>query len=677
MTTCIRALVLLLLLAGSVQAEVVKLEITERSSFADGHHFGNVGPYERIKGWLSIAVDPKGALHRRITDIDLVGTNKRGRVEFRTEFFLLKPVDARRGNGRILYDVNNRGNKLAMGAFNNPTGGNRNEPRTLSDAGNGFLMRQGYSVLWCGWNGDVRPGGSRIMIELPVVKHSDGSSITSKIYAEICVTGTSKSQPLYWGNSVAYPAVSLDNGSAHLTRRPYRSSPPEEVPHEEWSFARVENGQVLASPGHLHLRDGFRSGWIYELVYTGKDPRATGLGLVAVRDCISFFRYAVADPQGTKNPLARAIQKAYIFGISQSGRFIHHFLFEAMNTDESGRMVLDGAMPHVGGGGKGQFNYRFAQTTRHGSQHQDNLFASDFFPFNSVPQVDPVTGRKGDSFAKLRARGHLPKVFFTETSAEYWSRAASLLHTDTVGKTDAGIDPNLRLYFFTGAQHGVSSSTSRGIFRNLRNDLDHRPLLRALLVAMDRWVTSGVEPPPTSIPRISEGTLVGLSAWQDQFPDVPGVTKAGIMFRPLRLDPGPRWFTRGIADHVPPKVGPAYNTLVPSVDADGIERAGVKLPTVAVPLGAYSGWNVRGKSGGAEGMLGRFSGSWMPFARTKAERLKSGDPRRSVLERYPTKADYVSGVTSAVLSLRSRKLLLDEDVIRILEKASRQELWRK
>ena len=665
---------LLLALAGPIRGEVVKLEITERAAFAGGHRFGNVGPYERVKGWLTIEVDPTHARHRRITDIELARTNDRNRVEFRTEFFLLKPLDPRRGNGRILYDVNNRGNKLAVGAFNGPAG-NRNDPKTLADAGNGFLMRQGYSVLWCGWNGDVRPGGNRIMVELPVVKNRDGSSITSKSYAEICVTGTPRSQPLYWGNSVAYPAVSLDNGTARLTRRPYRTSPPEEVPHDEWSFARVENGQVVSSPGHLHLRDGFRSGWIYELVYTGKDPRVTGLGLVAARDCISFFRFAKSDAKGVRNPLADAIQKAYIFGISQSGRFIHHFLFEAMNTDETGRMVLDGAMPHVGGGGKGQFNYRFAQTTRHGSQHQDNLFASDFFPFNSVPQVDPVTGRKGDSFAVLKERGHLPKVFFTETSAEYWSRAASLLHTDTVGKTDAGIDPNLRLYFFTGAQHGVSGSTSRGIFRNPGNDLNHYPLLRALLVALDRWVTSGVAPPPSAIPRIADETLVELAAWRKQFPELPGVTRASVMFRPLRLNPGTRWFTRGIADNVPPKIGPAYNTLVPAVDADGIERAGIKLPTVSVPLGTYTGWNVRNAAAGAGGMLGRFRGSWLAFAKTRAERESVGDPRRSVRERYPTRAEYMAKITAAVLALRRRHLLLDEDAIRILEKASRRDLW--
>ena len=672
----LRVIIGLVVLSGaaSVRAEVVRLEISERNPFAGGQHFGNTGPYERIKGWLHIEIDPQHELNRRVTDLGLAPLNKRGRVAFRSEFFLLKPTDPRRGNGRVLYDVNNRGNKLAIGAYNGPVS-NRNNPLKAADAGNGFLMRQGYSILWCGWNGDVRPGGDRIMVELPIARNKDGSTITSPIYAELCVTGSAKSHPFYWGNSVAYPAVSLDNGTARLTRRADRRHPAEEVPHDEWSFARVNNGDVIPDPRHLYLRDGFRPGWIYELHYTGRDPRVTGLGFVAVRDCLSFFRFARADGKGTPNPLSGAIEKSYIFGISQSGRFIHHFLHEGFNTDEAGRMVIDGALPHVGGGGKGQFNYRFAQTTRHGSQHEDNLFASDFFPFNSVPQVDPVTGQKGDVFALLKKRGHLPRTFFSETSSEYWCRAGSLLHTDTQGTTDAGIDPRVRIYFFTGAQHGNSTSSSRGQLLNTRNTLNHRPLLRALLVAMDRWVTSGVEPPPTTIPRIADGTLVDLPVWRKQFPTIPGVARAQVMFRPLRLDPGPRWFTQGIADHVPPRAGPAYRTLVPAVDKDGIERAGVRLPEISVPLATYSGWNVRDPKYGGAGMLGRFSGSRLPFPRTRADRLKTGDPRLSVHERYPTRADYVAAVARAVLELKQDGFLLDEDATRLLQAAVHSKLW--
>tara|TARA_B100000029_G_scaffold364281_3_gene357469 strand:+ start:845 stop:2878 length:2034 start_codon:yes stop_codon:yes gene_type:complete len=661
----------IVIFASPLRSEVVQIEVTERAAFAGGQHFGNVGPYERVKGWLTIAVDPAHALNRVVTDIGLAPRDKDGRVRFRTEFFLLKPVDARRSNGRILYDVNNRGNKLALGAFNNPRGGNRNDPKTAADAGNGFLMRHGYSVLWCGWNGDVKPGGGRIMIELPVARQPDGSAITSKIYAEICVLGKSKSQPFSWGNSVANPAVSLDNGTARLTMRPNRQVAAKEVPHDKWSFARVEGEKIVTSPGHLYLEDGFRPGWIYELVYTGRDPLVTGLGFVAARDCISFFKFG-RQVEGLRNPLAGAIDKAYIFGISQSGRFIHHFLFEGMNTDEAGRMVLDGALPHVGGAGKGQFNYRFAQTTRHGSPHQDNLYASDFFPFNSVPQVDPVTGQRGDSFRVLRERGHMPKVFFSETSTEYWCRGASLLHTDTVGKTDAEIDPHLRLYLFNGAQHGISSTPSRGMNRNRRNHLDHRPLLRALLVAMDRWVTSGIEPPPTAIPRIDNHTLVDLATWLKQFPDIPDSGRVRSMYRPLRLDPGPRWFTQGIADHVPPKVGKSYRVLVPAVDRDGIELPGIKLPEVSVPLGTYTGWNL---VSGEDRLMSRLSGSWLPFAKTKPERERSGDPRLSVRERYPTRSDYLARMTEAVLDLKRRRLLLDEDAVAILEKARSVQAW--
>ena len=515
-----------------------------------------------------------------------------------------------------------------------------------------------------------------MMIELPVARR-DGKPITGRIYAEICVNNPVKSQPFYWGNSNAYPAVSLDNGTAVLTARPDRRSPPREITHDKWSFAREQDGKPVPDPKHLYLAGGFKPGWLYELVYTGRDPRVTGLGFVAARDCISFFRFADADRAGTANPLAGAIEKSYIFGISQSGRFIHHFLYDGFNTDEAGRMVIDGAMPHVGGGGKGQFNFRFAQTTRHGSQHQDNLFPSDFFPFNSVPQTDPVTGRTGDSFARSRRNGHLPKIFFSETSTEYWCRAGSLLHTDVEGKRDAAIDPKVRLYYFAGAQHGNSSSPRRGNMLNQRNTLNHRPLLRAMLVALDRWVSSGIEPPASRYPRIADGTLVTLEKWQQSFPALPGVRKPEVLFAPLRLDSGPRWHSEGIADFIPPKVGRPFVTLVPAVDADGIELAGIRLPGVSVPLATYAGWNIRDPKHGAAGMLGRWSGSRWPLPRTRADREQSGDPRRSILERYPTRADYLAAVTAAALELQGERRLLDEDVTRILQAAARVSAWER
>ncbi len=669
---CLCCFACVLAIAAPARPAVVRLEITHRGPFADGHAFGRTGPYEKLTGKIHLEVDPEDPANRQVVDLKLAPRNDAGKVAFWTDFFLLAPADPSRGNRRLFYGVNNRGNKLLLGAFNNRGG---NDPTTLAHAGNGFLMRQGYAVLWCGWNGDVLPGNNRLLIGLPVAR-DNGKTITGRIYAEIRVDRRSLSEPLYWGSSDPYPSVSLDDPNAKLTMRPRRSEPAVEVPRDQWAFARWENGKAIPDPKHLYVRDGYRPGWLYELVYTGKDPRVTGLGLAAVRDVVSFFRHASADGKGQANPLAGAIERAYVFGISQSGRFIHHFIYEGFNGDEQGRIVFDGAIPHVGGGGRGLFNARFAQTTRHGSQHEENLYPSDVFPFTSVPQRDPVTGEQGEILTQARRSGHVPKIFFTETSTEYWARAASLLHTDVEGKRDIALDPNVRLYVCAGAQHGVSRTPRRGMFKNSSNTLDHYPVLRALLVALDRWVTTGETPPESRYPHVDDGTLVDLETYRKSFPSIPGVAVPETPYTPLRLDFGPRWRTQGIADNVPPKIGPPYRTLVPAVDADGNERAGIRLPDVVVPLAAYTGWNLRAAQFGAESMLARWAGSSLPFARTPEERKKTGDPRASVRERYPTREDYVSRITEATIELHKQRFLLPEDVTAIIEEAAGRKLWK-
>jgi len=648
-------------------AEVVRVQVDRREPFAQGHAFGRSGPYDRISGRLHLEVDPDQVANERITDLKLAPRNDRGRVEFWTDFDLLMPADPKQGNGRLIFGVNNRGNKLLLGAFNNRGG---NDPKTLADAGNGFLMRQGYTILWCGWNGDVLPGDNRLVMGLPVAQQ-DGRTITGRLYAEIIVDDEQiQSQPFYLGSSNVYPSVSLDNAGATLTMRPDRSKPAVEIPRDRWAFGRWENGKLVPDPGHLYLTEGFRPGWIYELLYTSQDPRVIGLGFAAVRDSVSFFRYAAEDSRGQANPLAGAIQRAYVFGISQSGRFIHHFIYEGFNGDERGRAVFEAALPHVAGGGKGSFNHRFAQTTRYGSQHEENLYPTDVFPFTSVPQKDPVTGQEGDMLSQARARGPVPKIFFTQTSAEYWSRAASLLHTDVEGTRDLPLAPEVRIYFIAGAQHIVSGSPSPGMYQYQRNILDHRPALRALLVALDRWVSLGEEPPESVYPKIADGTLVDLPTYRTMFPPIPEVKLPQVMNRPLRLDAGPRYWSEGIADHVPPKAGPPYGALIPAVDEDGNAVAGIRLPEISVPLATYTGWNVRAAKHGAEGMLSRFIGAYFPLPPTPEHRRQTGDPRRSVLERYPTQQAYLDQVAQAAQALREKRLLLEEDVEAIRRKAA-------
>lgn len=657
------------LVPSPTPGEVVRIRIDRQQPFAEGHRFGETGAYESLAGRFFFEVDPNDPVNACITDLKRAPRNDRGKVEFWADFFLLKPVHPAKGNGRLLYDVHNRGNKLALWTFNDAL--RTNEPTNMDHAGNGYLLREGYSLLWTGWNGDVVGDGTgRLLAGLPIAVQEDGSPITGKTYVETSVDEETYSRPFFgspWGTPAAYPTVSLDDPTAVLTMRPSRSEPAVEVCRDAWAFARWEDGKVIPDPTSLYVKEGLKPGWLYELVYTARDPRASGLGLAGLRDAVSFLRYA---DQG--NPVQDAIDRAYIFGISQSGRVIHHFLYEGLNLDVADRCVFDGALIHVPGSGKLTFNYRFGMATSYGVCHRGSLYGSEYFPFTPGMQTDPITGQTGDSLARLRAKGEIPKIMFVQTATEYWSRGASLLHTDVEGKKDLTLDPNVRVYLISGAQH-LGAGSDYGICQNPRNPLKHRgPVLRALLTALDGWVTDGEEPPASRYPRIDDGTLVGLPKFQEQFPKIPGVSLPQAYYRPLRLERGPRWESDRIATIVPPKVGPAYQTLVPAVDRDGNELAGIRLPDVAVPLATYMGWNLRAERYGARGALSDLDGSYLEFPRTAADREKAGDPRLSVQERYASRDAYLEKYAEAIERLQGERFLLEADGDEMLEQAAQR-----
>lgn len=657
---------LFVLAAASAPAEVVRLEVASREPFAGGMAFGPTGAYEKIRGRLVYSIDPASPANAAVVDLKLAPFDLRGRVVFSGDFVLLKPVDLAKGNHRLLYDVNNRGNLGILARLNRGEG--TNDPRTAAHAGNGFLMRRGYSILWSGWNWDVLPGDGRLQIELPIATDG-GRTITGTVVAEIVVDQRAEVQPFAWGNSRCYEVVdATTTREASLTVRDEQRAPRVEIPRDRWRFADAT---------HLRLDGGFEPGRIYELVYTAKDPRVVGLGLTAIRDAISFFHFGVRDEAGTPSPLARTAadgtlrpdpEKALIFGISQSGRVIQHMLFQGLHVDEAGRMVFEAAMPHVAGAGKGSFNHRFAQTTRHPSPLEDHQYPADFFPSTTVPDTDPVTGETGDVLAVAKAMGKVPLLMYTGTSTEYWTRAASPLHTNTTGMKDAAVDDRVRMYFIAGGQHGITAARDR-VFENRPNPLDHSPPLRALLLALDRWATTGKAPPPSLYPRIDRSELVTAAAYAESFPRIPGSQAPKRNLEPPRLDLGLRFKTEGIIDKQPPVFGPAYATFVPAPDADGNDRGGIRLPEVAAPLGTYTGWNLRPPAMGATGELARWSGSFFPFATTDEERRQSGDPRPSLRERYRNKADYVKRVEAAADGLRKQGYLLDEDARAIVEKA--------
>lgn len=647
--------------AGVAPADEVRVRIDRREVFASGQAFGGTGAYEILEGRLWFQTDPEAPANARVVDLKLAPRNADGMVESWQDFFLLAPVDRSKGNGCLLYDVHNRGNKLALWTFND--GERTNDPATAAHAGNGFLLREGYALLSTGWSGDVVADDThRLLAGLPVARGEGGAPVTGRNHVEISVDAPARSQPFYgspWGTSAAYPAISTDHAGAVLTMRPRRSEPAMEVPRGKWAFGRWEDGRVVPDATSLYLQDGLRPGWLYDLVYTARDPRVSGLGLAGLRDAVAFFRHHA----GGDNPLAGAVDRAVIFGVSQSGRLANHFLHEGFNVDAAGRRVFDGALIHVAGAGRGLFNARFGMATVYTTAHRGHLAPADVFPFAPVTVTDPLTGESGDSLARLRAADAVPKIFYVQTSTEYWNRAASLLHTDGEGKTDLALDPAVRLYLIAGTQHLDGGPTDPGICRHPRNPLKHRgPLLRALLTGLDRWIADGTEPPASRYPRIDDGTLVTLEAFRGQFPAIPGVEPPTMLNRPLRLDPGPRWRDEGIADVVPPRAGEPYATRVPAVDADGNEIAGIRLPEIAVPDATYTGWNQRAD---LPGVLSDLDGGYFVFAKTKAERLASGDPRLSVEERAAGAPERKERIAAVLRELQAGGYLLEEDVKRL------------
>ena len=654
----------------------LELQITEREPFAAGNRFEGAGPYELLVGRAHFAVDPGASAYADVVDLDHAPRNRGGLVEYSSDVCMLKPVGG--GNRRLFFGYGNRGHKRELQFFND--GPASDAPRTLRDAGNGFLMRRGYTVVWAAWEGDLLPGDGRMLLDVPVARNG-AEPLTGLVRTEFIADrpGISTFPLSGWASTRSYPAVSLDTSRARLTRRRYPGDAREPIAGDHWAFARTESGigldaqgaesAIVESDTHIHVFDGFEPGWIYELVYTARDPRPYGIGHAVVRDLVSFLRYDDTDRRGGANPLAGAVDKAYSWGRSQTGRCIRDFVYRGYNADARGRRVFDGVMPHVSGGGLMWMNHRFARiVSPAGQQYEDHESCADRFPFAYGASIDHLTGREG---AILERPATDPLVLHTQSATEYWQRHGSLVHTDTQGR-DLEPPDNVRVYLWASSQHFADPNTSRparGVCQHYANVVQTSMLLRAMLDALDAWATHGVEPPASRIPRRADGTLVEFDAWKSQFPRIPGVMiPSGANSLPL-YEFGPD-FENGLLTREPPDVAQAggYTILVPGVDSDGNDVAGVRGPMVEVPLGTYTGWNLRARGLGF-GAMHLFTGSYIPFPDTDSEAAMTGDPRASVLARYRDAAGYVDAIEAAVGRLVDERLMLEEDVERAVARA--------
>ena len=626
---------------------------------------GNVGPYERLRGTAFGEVDPDDPRNAVITDLKLAPRNARGKVEYSMDIFILKPVDLARGNHKLFLDFNNRGDMRVAALNDAPLS---NNPTKAAQAGTGFIMNLGYTIVGNGWDFGASNADDGMTIQVPVARNHDGSSITGPSYEYINFDDAKSVR-----YELTYPAATRDKSKATLTVRARLDDPAATIPDGGWEY--VDDTTIRLLPAGTP----FKQSQVYEFVYTAKDPVVAALGLAATRDLVSFLRHAVKDQAGNANPLAGDVRYTYSFSISQPSRTLNDFLALGFNQDEQGRRVIDGMLKWTGGGSGDQINYRFAQTGRTERNRQNHLYPEGVFPFAYPVLTDHLSGRTAGRIAACLTSNTCPKIFDANSANEYWVKAGSLLHTDSNGR-DLPDPETVRFYLISGLSHGVGNVTSRGQCQQFLNPTSPFPALRALLTALDQWVVDGTPPPPSLVPRRSDGTAVMAvprpghqTAIVPQaalgWPVIPGVTYTGVITSRYFLDFGPM-LSQGIIEHYPPSLSgrTAYPHFVSKVDQDGNEIAGIRLPPVAAPVATTSGWALRRDGFGAnEGC--EANGQYIPFTATKAARLAAGDPRLSLEERYGTRDGYVTAVARAAEKLEQQRLLLRADVQAYVDQA--------
>lgn len=619
------ALLMAILLWAPAQARLLRLEVQELLSPAfDGRVFGAVGTYERVAARATIGVDPNDPHNADLVDLALAPRNAAGLVEATSDVVILRPADATRGNGVLLYDVVNRGRKLGLNLLNDAPMGNA--VRTSAEAGNGFLMRQGYTIVWSGWQHDVAPAPDLLRLTAPVVPGVTGPSREEFIWDNVA-------NPV--AERLSYPVS--DSAAARLTVREKEADARQTPPDLTFRFLDPQRIEITRPAG-------FDAGAIYEFIYTARDPVVGGLGFAAVRDLVAYLR------RDAGSPLARGgapeASHAYAVGISQSGRFLKDLLYQGFNDDEDGLPVFDAMIPFISGARRSFTNARFSQPGRFSRQHEDHLYPGDGFPFSYASTTDALTGHTGGLLTRCEATQSCPKIMQIDTDSEAYQARAALLTTETRGNS-LDLPANVRAYMLAGLPHNstpglVSAPQSACVMAS--NPLHPGGPMRALLVALDGWIRHEIRPPASRYPSRAHGTLV--EPGPSVFPRLPGVPYAGLV-NPMTL------VNR---DRMPPEPGRAYPMLVPRTDADGHAIDAIRVPEIEAPRATYTGWNLR-RTGFAPGELCGLAGGAVPLPPSAT----AGDPRIPLDARYPRSDDYPLAVQRAAERLVAERLLLRDD----------------
>jgi len=653
-----------LLVTPPADGRVLRVEVDRRVEVLGGQAFGAHGAYELVEGRIYFAVDPGNAANRRIVDLSRAPRDSAGRVRAWANFTVLQPVDPAQRRGVGLVEVSNRGGKFTLPYFNDATA--PLDPSDPAAFGDGLLMEKGLTLIWVGWQWDVPRNEGTLRLRVPTARHADGSPIFGRVRSDWVPDDSTDVLPLGHRTHYTYRAADFDHPDNVLTVRPDRGADRRTIPRNRWSFARRDStGTLVPDSTHVHLEGGFAPGKIYEAVYRSKHPRVVGLGLAAIRDVISYAKY---DPDAVF-----PVDRGLAVGVSQTGRFLRHFLYQGFNTDEQGRQAYDGLLAITAGAGRGSFNHRFAQPSRDAHRFSAFEYPTDIFPFTSRPQLDSLQWRTDGLLARQRP-AHRPKTMYVNTGYEYWGRAASLLHTTPDGSEDVTPLDSERIYHIASAQHfpwqfpppEENRLTERpDLYRG--NPMAHGVVYRALLVRLVEWVDEGTAPPPSQYPRRDDGTLVSIDNLD--FPDIPTVETPDVIHEAYRTDYGARFRTDGVVTRQPPRLGPAYPSLVSQVDSLGNEEAGIRTLETRVPLATYMPWNLRIGAARNADELTNFFGSVVPLPATPAEKRATGDPRPAATALYPSRDAYLDEARAAADAMIEEGVLLPADRETMIERA--------
>ena len=673
------AVALVLVTAASLEARVVRLVVEKRRPLAEGKSFGASGPYERVEGTAVFEIDPQDALNRVIVNIGKAPRNRAGRVEFSSPFVILKPLDAAKGNRKLLFGINNRGNAIEIPFHTLPSKGT-NAP---ADEHDGLLFQLGYSFVDAGWAGDIVTTENRLGANLPVAIEPDGRPVVSRIRIEYQGTGFTlplKGTP----NFRSYETADTNTARSTLTVRD-RAGTRTEVPRDRWAFGRCPTGQASLIPTTFDICvfDAMKDGRIYELTYPAKGPWVMGLAYAVTRDLASFLRNSAKDDAGNPNPMAvdgpnMGIRRVYGLGTSSTGMYLREFLYLGFNEDETHQKVFDAVRILIPGTHRLFANVEFSDPNVYSRQDQHTDYLShSVAPFTYAVTTDPISGVR-DGILKRPATD--PLVFHVDSANEFWQMNASLNVHDGRGQP-VPIPDNVRLYFVSSHAHvggtgvgAMPTATNQCAFP-VNGALSYNALLRALVVALDEWADKGVAPPPSRYPTVTAGTLVMRQEAEAAFPKIPGARFPGALNEVFAFDYGAGFTPKGGRVATVPKKGSMYTLRVPKPDADGLDLGGVRMLDVAVPVGTNTGWNLWAPGPKGQDLCG-LSGAFFAFPKSTEDRERTGDPRRSLEERYSTHAGFVAAVEKAARELVTERFLLDDDAKTLVATAGASSILR-